>query len=48
MPEEVGHNFRGMQVKLLRAIDEALFLLTQQVNFGCGGIYCSRWQMYFN
>ena len=36
-PEEVSHDFRGMQVKLLHTIGEALFLLTQRVDLGCGG-----------
>ena len=31
IPEEVGHDFRGMQVKLSRTIGKALFLLTWQV-----------------
>ena len=46
--EEVGHDFRGMQVKLLRAIGKALFLLTQRVDLGCGDVYYSLWQMHFN
>ena len=38
-PEEGGHNFRGMQVKLLCAIGKALFLLTQRVDLGCMGAH---------
>ena len=38
-PEEVGHDFRGMQVKLSRAIGKALFLLTQWVELGWVGVH---------
>ena len=37
--EEVGHDFRGMQVELSRAMGKALFLLTQWVDLGCGGVH---------
>ena len=35
--EEVGHDFRGMQLLLTRTICQVQFLLTQRVDLGCGG-----------
>ena len=37
-PEEIGHDFRGMQLLLTRTICQVQFLLTQRVDLGCGGI----------
>ena len=47
-PEEVGHDFRGMCILLSRIIGNVLFLLTQRVDLGCVGVYCSLWQMLSN
>ena len=38
LAEEVGHDFRGMQLLLTRTICQVQFLLTQRVDLGCGGI----------
>ena len=46
--EEVGHDFRGMCILLSRIICNILFLLTQQVDLGCVGVYCSLWQTRSN
>ena len=35
LDSEVSHDFRGMHVKLSRAISKALFWLTQLVDLGC-------------
>ena len=39
MIEEVGHDFRGMQVKLSCTIGNVLFLLIQQYGRVCVGVY---------
>ena len=40
-PEEVGHDFCGMHIKLLCTICNVLFLPSQQINPGYVGVYCS-------
>jgi NADH:ubiquinone oxidoreductase subunit D len=47
-PEEVGQDFRGMHIELSRIICNVLFLLTQPVDLGCVGVYCSLWQTRSN
>ena len=48
--EEVDHDFCGMSNLLSRIIYNyiVLFLLTQRVDLGCVGVYCSLWQTRFN
>ena len=44
--EEVGHNFRGICILLLRIMCNVLFLLTQRVDLGCVGVLCSCAHMH--
>ena len=37
-PEEVGHDFRGMLILLMRTICNVHVLLTQWVDLGSGGV----------